>query len=252
MALLEAFARPFDAAAATAAHAALLDDRLALRRTRDLLDEVINREFRGRVALVSSFGADSVVLLHLVASVAKDTPVIFIDTGKLFGTTQWYKDEIVSRLGLTDVQVARPDPAVLTTQDSDAGLWMRDPDACCAIRKVAPLAQALAGFDAWMSGRKRYQGGSRAELPVFEADGRRVKINPLAGWSRADLDGYRRLHGLPEHPLVADGYRSIGCEPCTERADGSDERSGRWSGTGKTECGIHWSLAAYDPGAVGL
>ena len=252
MALLEAFARPFDPAAAAAAHAALLDDRLALRRTRDLLDEVINREFRGRVALVSSFGADSVVLLHLVASVAKDTPVIFIDTGKLFGATQWYKDEIVARLGLTDVRVARPDPAVLTTQDSDAGLWMRDPDACCAIRKVAPLAQALAGFDAWMSGRKRYQGGSRAQLPVFEADGHRVKINPLAGWSRSDLDGYRRLHGLPEHPLVSDGYRSVGCEPCTERADGKDERSGRWSGTGKTECGIHWSLAAYDPGAVGL
>jgi phosphoadenosine phosphosulfate reductase len=196
MALLEAFARPFDPVAATAEHAALLADRVARWRTRDLLDEVVNREFRGRVALVSSFGADSVVLLHLVASVAKDTPVIFIDTGKLFGSTLWYKDEIVTRLGLTNVQVARPDPVVLTIQDSDGGLWMRDPDGCCAIRKVAPLAQALAGFDAWMSGRKRYQGGSRAQLPLIEADGHHVKINPLAGWSREDLDAYRRLHGL--------------------------------------------------------
>lgn len=247
MALLETFARPFDPLASAKTHAALLGERLAGWRARDLLDEVIHHEFEGRIALVSSFGADSVALLHLVASVAPKTPVVFIDTGKLFGSTLRYRDEIVARLGLTDVRVARPDPAVLTTQDVDAGLWLRDPDKCCSVRKVAPLAKALSGFDAWISGRKRYQGNSRAHLPLIEADGHRVKVNPLADWSKADIAGYRDIHDLPEHPLVADGYPSIGCMPCTERVgEGEGERSGRWRGMGKTECGIHLGLAAFD------
>jgi phosphoadenosine phosphosulfate reductase len=253
MALLEAFAAPLDEANPAIAHAALLNERYENWRTLEVLDDVINREFDGNVALVSSFGADSVVLLHLAATVAPHVPVIFIDTGKIFGSTLRYRDEIVARLGLTNVRSARPDPATLATHDTDSGLWLREPDKCCSIRKVAPLARALSGFDAWISGRKRYQGGLRARLPLVEAEGERVKINPLAGWSREDLDAYRTLHDLPEHPLVADGFRSIGCMPCTTRvAEGEDERDGRWRGRDKTECGIHFGLAAFETDGSGI
>ena len=253
MALLEAFARPLDPVNPALVHAELLGARYAGVPTRDLLDDVINLEFDGRIALVSSFGAESVVLLHLVASVNRATPIIFIDTGKMFGSTHRYRDEIVARLGLTDVRIARPDPAVLTTQDIDAGLWLRDPDKCCAIRKVAPLSRALAGFDAWISGRKRYQGGLRTSLPLIEADGERIKVNPLADWSKEDIAAYLLRHDLPEHPLVADGFRSIGCMPCTERvAEGEDERSGRWRGKSKTECGIHLGLASFETDGSGI
>jgi phosphoadenosine phosphosulfate reductase len=214
---------------------------------------VISREFSGRIALVSSFGAESVVLLHLVASIDRHLPVIFIDTGKIFGSTHRYRADLVARLGLTDVRTTRPDPATLTTQDIDGGLWLRDPDKCCAIRKVAPLSRALAGFDAWLSGRKRYQGGRRAHLPLAEADGLRVKINPLAKWSREEVAAYRAAHELAEHPLVADGFRSVGCMPCTDRvADGEDERDGRWRGSDKTECGIHLGLASFETDGSGI
>ncbi len=253
MALLEAFARPLDPVNPTIEHARLLNERLRNWRTRDLLAEIIHEEFEGRIALVSSFGAESVVLLHLAASVAPSVPVIFIDSGKMFGSTLRYRDQLAERLGLTDVRLARPDPATLATHDTDAGLWMREPDKCCAIRKVAPLARALGEFDAWVSGRKRYQGGQRAELPLAETDGERIKLNPLASWTKEDMAAYSRLHDLPEHPLVADGFRSIGCIPCTTRvADGEDERDGRWRGTGKTECGIHLGLASFEGDGSGI
>jgi phosphoadenosine phosphosulfate reductase len=253
MALLEALARPLDPVNPAIEHARLLNERFRDWQTLDLLDEVIHTEFDGRLALVSSFGASSVVLLHLVASVDRSVPVVFIDSGKMFGSTHRFRDEVAARLGLTDVRVARPDPAALAIHDADSGLWMRDPDKCCAIRKVAPLAQALSGFDAWISGRKRYQGGKRTELPLFEADGDRIKINPLAHWTRDEVEAYRRLHDLPEHPLVADGFRSIGCMPCTTRvADGEDERDGRWRGREKTECGIHLGLAALETDGSGI
>jgi phosphoadenosine phosphosulfate reductase len=253
MALLEAFARPFDPQNPTASHADFLNERFAHWQTREVLDEVIHREFPRRIALVSSFGADSVVLLHLVASVDPALPVIFIDTGKIFGSTHRYRDELVSLLKLKDVRLARPDPAVLSTHDTDSGLWLKEPDRCCAIRKVAPLARALSGFDAWISGRKRFQGGDRAKLPLIEADGDRIKINPLAEWMKQDLVAYREEHALPEHPLVADGFRSIGCMPCTTRvAEGEDERDGRWRGQEKIECGIHYGLAAFEGDGSGI
>jgi phosphoadenosine phosphosulfate reductase len=253
MALLEAFAVPLDERNPASAHAALLNERYAHWRTMDVLDDVVRREFDGQVALVSSFGADSVVLLHLAATVDPAIPVIFIDTGKIFGSTHRYRDEIVERLGLTDVRLARPDPATLATHDSDSGLWLREPDRCCAIRKVAPLARAISGFDAWISGRKRYQGGTRSRLPLVEAEGERIKVNPLAGWSKDDLEAYRKVHDLPEHPLVADGFRSIGCMPCTTRvADGEDERDGRWRGQDKNECGIHFALNAFETDGSGI
>ena len=253
MALLEAFAEPLDEGNPALAHAAFLNERYARRPTSEVLDDVIHREFPGEVALVSSFGAESIVLLHLAASVDPAIPVIFIDSGKIFGSTHRYRDEVVALLGLKDVRIARPDPAVLTTHDTDSGLWLRDPDKCCAIRKVSPLSRALSGFDAWISGRKRFQGGMRTQLPIAEADGDKLKINPLANWSKDDVAAYRALHDLPEHPLVADGFRSIGCMPCTTRvAEGEDERDGRWRGTEKTECGIHFSLAAFETDGSGI
>jgi phosphoadenosine phosphosulfate reductase len=202
------------------------------------------REFTGRIALVSSFGADAAVLLHLVAAADRHTPVILIDSGKLFPETLAYRDRLVARLGLTDVRAAGPSLAALAAEDPDGTLWRRDPDRCCALRKVAPLAMALHGFDAWISGRKRFQGATRASLPLFERDeAGRIKLNPLAAWSPTHIAAYFAAHDLPEHPLVAFGYASIGCLPCTEPvAAEEDARAGRWRGRAKTECGIHTSL----------
>lgn len=205
-----------------------------------LLRPLIEREFPGRIALVSSFGAEAAVLLQLVASIDPAVPVLFIDTGKLFGETLRYRDELAARLGLRDVRTIGPDKLRLETADPDGMLWRRDPDACCALRKVEPLAASLSGFDAWISGPKRYQGGIRATMPVIENGGGLLKVNPLANWSRADIDAAFAAHGLPRHPLEADGFLSIGCMSCTARvAPGADRRSGRWSGLAKTECGIH-------------
>jgi phosphoadenosine phosphosulfate reductase len=196
----------------------------------------------GRTALVSSFGAESVVLLHMVAAVDPGTPVIFLDTLKHFGATLAYRDQLVATLGLRDVRSARPDPRHLARYDRDGRLHESDPDSCCDIRKTAPLEQALQGFDAWITGRKRFQGALRAELPVIESDpaADRIKLNPLADWPAGKIEAYRVSHGLPNHPLLAQGYRSIGCAPCTApTGEGQDPRAGRWLGTGKTECGIH-------------
>ncbi|WP_026868556.1 phosphoadenylyl-sulfate reductase [Inquilinus limosus] len=198
----------------------------------------------GPVALVSSFGAESAVLLALVAEVAPATPVIFLDTLRHFGETLRYRDKLVAQLGLEDVRSVRPDPAEIAKRDPDLLLFQRDPDACCALRKVEPLERALAGFGGWITGRKRFQAATRAVLPAVEwaaAEGR-FKINPLAGWSPDRIAAEFDSRGLPHHPLEADGFLSIGCMPCTERvAPGADPRSGRWSGQAKTECGIHRS-----------
>lgn len=221
--------------------------------TRDILDVAINTVFRGRIALVSSFGADAAVLLHLVAETNKATPVIFLETGKHFPETLRYRDRLIERLGLTDVRSIRPDPVRLQELDSDSGLWLRNPDLCCQIRKVEPLARAISGFDAWITGRKRFQGGDRVGLDAFETDGPRVKVNPLAAWTKADVLAHATAHDLPAHPLVADGYRSIGCMPCTDRvAEGEDERSGRWRGQAKTECGIHLGIHGREVDGSGI
>jgi phosphoadenosine phosphosulfate reductase len=207
----------------------------------DLLRPLIEREFFGRLAVVSSFGAESAVILAMVADIDRKTPVLFLDTGKLFSETLRYRDRLVARLGLSNVRTITPDPASLSAADADGMLWLRDPDACCALRKVEPLGRALAGFTAWVSGRKRYQGAERVALPLFETDAdRRVKINPLAGWSRARVVGELFRRDLPRHPLEAEGYLSIGCYTCTSRVQpGEDVRAGRWRGLDKTECGIH-------------
>jgi phosphoadenosine phosphosulfate reductase len=179
----------------------------------------------------------------MVATIDRGTPVLFLDTQKHFGETLRYRDLLVARLGLTDVRSLTPDPGEVARQDPDGMLWHRAPDACCALRKVVPLERALRPFAAWITGRKRYQGGSRAALPAIEAEGPRVKINPLASFGASDIEAEFAARGLPPHPLVADGFLSIGCMPCTSRpVRAADPRSGRWAETEKTECGIHQSL----------
>jgi phosphoadenosine phosphosulfate reductase len=208
--------------------------------TRDFLAEVIAGRYAGKTALVSSFGAESAVLLHLVAGIDPGLPVIFLETGKLFAETLAYRDLLVERLGLAEVRSVRPDAAALLAADPVGELWRRDPDRCCALRKVEPLARALTGFAVWINGRKRYQGGAREALPLVERVDGRLKLNPLAHWSAARIATYFAEHRLPHHPLEALGYGSIGCEPCTTPVSSDEDgRAGRWRGTEKTECGIH-------------
>ncbi|MBA3811483.1 MAG: phosphoadenylyl-sulfate reductase [Caulobacteraceae bacterium] len=204
--------------------------------------------FGDRLALVSSFGAESAVLLHMAAQVDPGMTILFLDTGMLFGQTLDYRRNLAAQLGLTGVRDLRPRFQDLAVGDPDADLWKTDTDACCHIRKVLPLDRALAGFDAWISGRKRFHGAGRARLPVVEQAEGRIKINPLANRTKADLDAYAARFDLPAHPLVAAGFPSIGCWPCTEAVDeGTDPRAGRWAGSQKTECGIHTARA---PGAA--
>ncbi len=233
--------------------AADINQRFANTSTSELLHAIIKDTFRDRIAVVSSFGAESAALLHLVAQVDPATPVIFLETGQLFAQTTQYRDELVGQLGLTDVRTQRPDPAMVAAEDPNGDLWQSNPDRCCHLRKVLPLEAALEGFDAWISGRKRYQGGTRTHVPLAEADRGGVKLNPLAHWSPADVDRYFAAHGLPNHPLQAFGFHSIGCHPCTAAiTDGDNQRAGRWAGTGKTECGIHRPLARRRQTQIGV
>lgn len=212
--------------------------------TRTMLEGVLKEGLAGEIAVVSSFGAESAVLLHLIGTIDPSVPVLFLDTGKHFQETIAYRDALVERLGLSDVRVLTPDPDELAAKDVNGLRWSFDPDGCCEIRKVRPLAKALAGFDASFTGRKAFQAQTRANLPRFEIDGTdaegRFKINPLIDWTASQIAGYFILHDLPQHPLIAQGYPSIGCSPCTRPvAPGEDARAGRWAGWDKVECGIH-------------
>jgi phosphoadenosine phosphosulfate reductase len=233
--------------------ARLLAERYRGADTRLLLAAMIGEEFPGRIALVSSFGAEAAVLLHMVSEIDPATPVVFVNSGKLFGETLRYRDLLVERLGLTDVRTVSPEPERVEQVDPDGVLWYGNPNMCCYIRKVEPLRRALEGFDAWITGRKGFQGGEREGLPVVEAgDDGRIKVNPLAGWEKEALDAYFTDHDLPRHPLEADGFLSIGCMPCTDRvAPGEHARAGRWRGKSKSECGIHlpranWKVMGID------
>jgi phosphoadenosine phosphosulfate reductase len=211
--------------------------------TQEMLEAVIRDNLAGDLAVVSSFGAESAVLLHLIAQVDPKVPVLFLDTGKHFAETLAYRDLLVERLDLNLV-VLTPDPEELAKKDETGLRWSYDPDGCCEIRKVRPLEKALAGFDASFTGRKAFQAKTRANLPRFEVDTSdaqgRLKINPLIDWSAEAINDYFAEHDLPRHPLIAQGYPSIGCSPCTSQvAEGEDPRSGRWKGWDKTECGIH-------------
>ncbi|NQW01138.1 MAG: phosphoadenylyl-sulfate reductase [Rhodospirillales bacterium] len=220
----------------------LLSDRYRGLETGELLEELIHAEFPRRVALVSSFGADAAILLHMISTIAPATPVLFLDTKKLFGETLTYRDQLVKQLGLTDVRSISPLPENEAGLDPNGVLWASEPNRCCYFRKVLPLQRALEGFDAWITGRKHYQNEDRANLPIFEMADGRVKINPLLGWRPDQVAAYYKAHSLPPHPLVARGYPSIGCIPCTSPVTADeDPRAGRWRGQAKTECGIHLS-----------
>ncbi|MEM9764479.1 MAG: phosphoadenylyl-sulfate reductase [Pseudomonadota bacterium] len=220
-----------------------------------ILAEALAIHEPGSVAMVSSFGADSAVLLHMLSRVEPATPVLMLETGMLFPETLAYQQELAAALGLADVRLVRPDAAELAREDADGRLNERLPNTCCDLRKTRPLDRALRPFDAWITGRKRFQAATRSSLMPFEAEEgtTRMKVNPLAGWDGAMLKSYTDRHALPRHPLVAKGYPSIGCAPCTTPvAEGEDPRAGRWRGQDKVECGIHFDGKNWVRTAAGL
>ncbi|WP_375396811.1 phosphoadenylyl-sulfate reductase [uncultured Sphingomonas sp.] len=222
------------------ADAAALNDRFAGVDTLDMLKTLFAADMLGRTAVVSSFGTESAVLLHLVARADPATPVIFVDTLKMFPETLAYRDTLLAAFGLTDHRTLEPQADTLAARDANGLRWSYDPDGCCDIRKVEPLRRAKAGLDSWISGRKAFQSQTRQDIARFEIEHGRLKVNPLGDWLKADLDAYFAEFGLPRHPLEADGYSSIGCLPCTSKVlAGEDPRAGRWRGWQKTECGIH-------------
>jgi phosphoadenosine phosphosulfate reductase len=217
-----------------------LDHTLRDASPAHVIETALKTVGREQLALVSSFGTESAALLKVMADVDPAIPVIFLDTGWLFEETLAYRDTLIAALGLRDVRSIKPLEEALSRQDPDRELWFSDPDACCRIRKVEPLARALKPFAAWINGRKRFQGGARAEIPVVEDDGAKLKFNPFANVSREEIEAIYKLAKLPPHPLVASGYLSVGCMPCSSRtAPDENARAGRWRGRSKTECGIH-------------
>lgn len=232
--------KPRDGEIEALGRAASLDALYGHLPAEKIVELSIRDEFAGQIAAVSSFGADSAVLLDIIARVDRSVPVLFLDTGKHFEETLSYRDALVVDFGLTDLRVLTPDEAALERVDPDGRLHQADTDACCNVRKVEPLARGVAPYAAWFTGRKRFQAATRSALPVFEAVGSRIRINPLARWTTSDQADYMRSHSLRENPLVAYGYLSIGCFPCTQPVQpGEDARSGRWAGEAKIECGIH-------------
>jgi phosphoadenosine phosphosulfate reductase len=225
--------------------AAALDSALRDATPAKVIEAALNTVGREHLALVSSFGTESAALLKVMADVDPSIPVVFLDTGWLFEETLAYRDTLIATLGLRDVRSIKPLEQTLSQQDPDRELWFSDPDACCRIRKVEPLARALKPFSAWINGRKRFQGGARADIPVVEEDGAKLKFNPFANVSREEIEAIYKLAKLPPHPLVAAGYLSVGCMPCSSRtAPDEDARAGRWRGRAKTECGIHTTKAS--------
>ncbi len=218
-----------------------LNDRYRHHSATAVLERALHDPEVGQLALVSSFGAESVVLLHLVSVIAPGTPVLFIDTQMLFPETLDYQRDLADKLNLTDMRLIRADRRDTNFEDPDGTLHQFNTDDCCNLRKTVPLERALKGFDGWITGRKRFQATTREALEFFENEGgKRIKVNPLAHWGREDLEDYIVNNRLPRHPLVAKGYPSIGCAPCTSPvAEGEDPRSGRWRGQAKVECGIH-------------
>ncbi|MAS44308.1 MAG: phosphoadenylyl-sulfate reductase [Rhodobacteraceae bacterium] len=221
--------------------AARLNAKYAGATAQEVLRAGIEKEFRGGISMVSSFGAESAALLHMVSQIDKATPVLFLETGMLFPATLAYQQELAEHLGLTGVRLVRPDHAQVKGEDPDGDLHKDYADSCCDLRKTRPLERALAPFQAWITGRKRFQTADRADLQLFEADANgRIKLNPMAEWDAARISDYMDAHSLPRHPMVSEGFPSLGCAPCTTKVKpGEDPRAGRWRGSDKTECGIH-------------
>ena len=222
------------------ASAARLSRALSSASPQEVIATAIRSVAPGRLAVVSSFGTESAALLKYVADIDRSLPVLFLDTGLLFAETLAYRDELRRDFGLTDVRALKPQIELVERRDPARDLWMHDTEACCHIRKVRPLSDALVAFDGWINGRKRMHGGERSDIAHVEADGRLLKFNPLAALTKEQLDEAFASSGAPRHPLETSGFASVGCVPCTSRTKpGEAARAGRWRGTGRTECGIH-------------
>ena len=234
-----------------AVDAARLSEKLADASPTEVVAEALRLVGRDRLAVASSFGIESATLLKIVADVEPSIPVLFLDTGWLFPETLAYRDTLIARLGLTDVRTITPSANQVAAQDPVLNLWSTDPDACCYLRKVEPLSGALADFDGWINGRKRYQGGQRISIPAVEVEGPRLKFNPLATVSPAEIVQMFKAWNLPRHPLAGQGFSSVGCMPCTRRTNpGDNARAGRWTDSEKTECGIHNRMPLVDGAGI--
>ncbi len=221
--------------------AAGLSQRYDGCRAPEVLEAVITTDFAGGIGLVSSFGTEAAVLLHMVSRIDPYVPVIFLDTVRHFPQTLAYRDALITRLGLCNIQSILPRPAAINADDPDGDLHGRNPDLCCHVRKTVPMLAALRPLSAWITGRKRGQAATRADMALFETQDRWIKVNPLIDWSADDVAAYMDTHDLPQHPLKGQGYLSVGCAPCTRAVKpGEDPRAGRWAGAEKTECGIHF------------
>ncbi len=219
----------------------LLNQIYQYRSVQETLRFALSTPAFGKTAIVSSFGTESAILLHHVAMIDREQPIIFIDTEKHFPETLAYKEQLTTLLGLKNVISIRPQKNDLAKRDADGILHMTDTTTCCYLRKVLPLEDALEGYDTWISGRKYHQSESRRSVPLFERSGKHLKVNPLIHWSQSELAAYMDEYDLPPHPLAESGYRSIGCSPCTTPvAAGEQSRAGRWRNESKTECGIHF------------
>lgn len=217
-----------------------LNERFKGVETSTMLKTLFDERKLGEVAVVSSFGTESAVLLHLIASVDRTIPVTFVDTLKMFPETLEYRETLIKSLGIKNSNIVQPHESVLADKDANGLRWSFDPDGCCEIRKVEPLKRAKSGLDSWISGRKAFQSVTRNNIPRFEIADGLLKINPLGDWIKDDLEAYFEEHDLPRHPLEEQGYLSVGCAPCTSKVlPGEDPRAGRWRGWDKTECGIH-------------
>ena len=238
--VIDAKRRPQAVSTGDPARLAALQDKARTRDAHGILELALREEFAHQTAVVSSFGAESAVLLKLVADIDPGTPILFLNTGKLFGETLRYRDRLQETLGLGDVRSLAPSLEARQKADPDGTLWSRDTDACCDFRKTIPLGRALEPFAAQITGRKRFQTRERADMQPVEYFEGRYRFNPLWQWDLQQLDAFTERHNLPRHPLVEDGYPSIGCMPCTRRVQaGEDYRAGRWAGSDKDECGIH-------------
>ena len=206
--------------------------------SRKLLRIMIKDIFYKKIAVTSSFGAESPVILHLVSKIDKSVPVIFLNTGKLFPKTLEYLKIIRKKLNLTNIKIFKPDQDFLKKYDPNGNLHKTNPNLCCHIRKTLPLKKSMINYDAWINGRKRFHGFERSKLKKIEMVNGLIKINPLADWSFNQIKNYMLNNNLPEHPLITEGYKSIGCQPCTSKSKDSI-RDGRWADSLKSECGIH-------------
>lgn len=223
------------------AQAADLKEHHTGRSARDVLEDLHKSTFEGRIGLVSSFGTEAAILLHMMSRIDPEIPIIFLDTLKHFPETLEYRDSLIDELGLLNVQTVAPHSDALKADDPDGFLHVRNPDLCCHVRKSVPMLKSLRNLSCWITGRKRQQAATRSSLELFEVQDRWIKVNPLIDWTSAEVDEYFEKYRLTRHPLQAKGYPSIGCSVCTKPvATGEDLRAGRWADRDKTECGIHF------------